>query len=134
MKLIREKGHLNHIKKMSETNFLKPCLEFYSIDNNNANMNHLSLGQNDICERDYHIHPKLCLDYVRDIVYPKLKDVLNLNSIFDSELDDLAKSWSHNLKDCKWVTSHRQLHGKKYYNKYNPPLPYYLKKHLDNSN
>jgi hypothetical protein len=131
IKLIREKGHLDDIKKLSETNFLKPCLEFFSIDNNNKDMGHLSLGQvNESCP-DYHLHPKLCLKYVREIVYPSLKDKIDLESIFDKNLDNLAEHWNMKLKNYEWLLKHRILFDKRDYASYEVKLPFYLKS-LDN--
>ena len=133
MKLIKNSTHLSDIRKMSETNFVKPCLEFFSIDNNNKNMGHLALGpepeQNP--EPDYHMNPKLCLKYVREIIYPLLKNQLNLNSIFDSNLDDLAERWYNSCRDKNWLKLHRMKHDRGYRNKFQPPLPFYSK-NLDN--
>jgi len=131
MKLIKNTTHLEDIKKLSETNFLKPSLEFFSIDNNNKTMGHLALGQNDIPETDYHIHPKLCLKYVRDIVYPILKDKISIDSIFDKSLDELAEEWNIKLKDSEWLKSHRKLHENGDRINFNPSLPFYTK-NLDN--
>lgn len=127
MKLIRKSNHLNDIKKLSETNFLKPCLEFFSIDNNNKNMGHLALGQEGVKSEDYHLHPKLCLKYVREIVYPILKEKLSLESIFDTRLDELANEWDIKLKDYEWLVRHRGLFDMRRYDLYSPVLPFYLK-------
>jgi len=131
MKLIRESEHLHHIKKLSETNFLKPCLEFFSIDNNNKNMGHLALGQEGVSQKDYHMHPKLCLKYVREIAYPSLKDKINLEDIFDKRLDNLAEEWDTKLKNYEWLLKHRILFDGKNYSSYDVQLPFYLK-NLDN--
>ena len=130
IELIEKCNHLEDIKKLSETNFIKPCLEFFSIDNYNKEMGHLALGQNDIPESDYHMHPTLCLKYVREYVYPLLKDKLSLNSIFDKKLDELADKWEIKLKDYEWLKTHRELHNKNDRKNFNPPLPFYVK-HLD---
>ena len=131
IKLIKNKKHLEDIERLSESNFLKPSLEFFSIDNNNKNMGHISLGQNDKPEPDYHMNPYLCLKYSREIVYPMLKDVLNLESIFDKKLDKLSKLWVESCKDVEWLLNHRKLHDKGDREKFNPPLPFYIK-NLDN--
>lgn len=131
IKLIRKKGHLEDIKNLSETNFLKPCLEFFSIDNNNKNMGHLALGQEGIGQEDYHMHPKLCLKYVREVVYPVLKDKLDLKNIFHKRLDNLAEEWNVKLKNYDWLIKHRILFDEKNYSSYDVQLPFYLK-NLDN--
>lgn len=127
MRLIRKRGHLNDIKKLSEDNFIKPCLEFFSIDNNNSKMGHLALGQNSIPQWDYHMHPTLCLKYVREVVYPILKDKLELKTIFDIKLNDLSKSWEEKLKDSEWLIKHRDKFDRRAYTEYNPPNPFDLK-------
>ena len=127
MKLIGNTSHLDDIKNMSADNFLKPCLEFYSIDNDNINMGHLALGNEDICESDYHMHPKLCLKYVREIVYPTLKNIISLDNIFDSKLDESVSKWEIHLKDDNWLKSHRDKHDERDYTNYDLLFPYYLK-------
>ena len=128
IKLINQSKHLYNIKKLSETNFLKPCLEFFSIDNNNSKMGHIALGPSDNACKDYHMHPKLCLKYVREVVYPVLKDIINLDNIFDLKLDESANEWTSHLKDYTWVKSHRIKHDMRDYNNYDILYPHYLKK------
>jgi hypothetical protein len=127
IRLINNTSHLNDIKKLSETDFLKPCLEFYSIDNNNKNFKHLALGQGDIPESDYHMHPKLCLKYVKEVIYPILKDEINLDVIFDKKLDEIAYQWEIKLTDGDWLKKHRELFKQRLYHLYDIPLPFYLK-------
>ena len=94
-------------------------------------MGHLSLGQvNESCP-DYHLHPKLCLKYVREIVYPSLKDKIDLESIFDKNLDNLAEHWNMKLKNYEWLLKHRILFDRRDYTSYEVKLPFYLK-NLDN--
>lgn len=132
IRLIKDSGHLDDIKKLSDTNFLKPCLEFFSIDNHNNKMGHLALGPSDNTCKDYHMHPKLCLKYVREIVYPLLKDKIDLKDIFDKRLDELADKWEINLRNGNWLKNHRILFDLRLYKEYEIPLPFYLE-NLDNS-
>jgi len=124
IKLINNSTHLDDIKKISKDNFLEPCLEFFSIDNKNKEYGHIALGQESEPMQDYHMNPMLCLKYAREVVYPRLKDMISLESIFDKKLDKLSEEWLESLKNPDFMKQHRILHDRREFQNYLHPYPW----------
>lgn len=108
IRLIRNSNQIEKIRKYS-SKFLQPCLEHFSTDNNNGSDGQVSPGMHDESVGDYHPHPRLALKYCREVIYPKYKNSLPLESIFDEKLDNLIQEWVINLKDINWVLKQRDV-------------------------
>ena len=74
--------------------------------------------------KDYHMNPILCPKYTREVVYPRLKDIINLESIFDTKLDKLSEEWLESLKSVDFMKQHRILHDRREFENYLHPYPW----------